>query len=1005
MIWSIPSGILLQPGVNVITVTAFDAAGNQATDTLTVTYIPATTSVNWSASGITLQPGANVLTVTAFDAAGNSSQDVITVTLTVAVPPTVTITSPVSVPTYATSVDSVALSGTATGPLTISTVTWVNSRGGAGTASGTASWSIPAIILGSGVNTITVNAQDVGGNIGSDVLTITYTPVTGPLLPVVPPTRPKSITWLLDIGSVHVATRECEVSSVVYRRAILRTPSVDRRLDDSLYGFQDLSRATVEISMRPEFETLWTSEYRGVHATLRRHDWRNGVTVAELDGAVENVSLLPGRVVVDLVDLDLSAFESDLPKATITPTVYGHTACPDAGKAEQKVFGVVPRVPLPYVRDDVVGGQFWYLLSVGTGYTVTKVERDLPSAGQYKPLQTGEYQVRTDLVSGRTLIRTFVRQLNGVGGGGFHKLFADVTGPTVERNFGRALRLAFSDTTWGLGQTIDATSWDTAEADLPTGLFCDGVLDRQRPARDWIDLMLSVRGMRPTRGPSGWRLVVDKAPTTAAMHLGDGPGPGPRTMLRSGTRRRPVPREQVSTYSLKGGLDLVSGEYRIRAAARTVGPLNINGVRVGVEKTDENPFLRDPTSLDMTCCYRAKRMQTNGADRIEGAESTEEGRTLEEGKVIRVTSPRLDVVDLEYQILQVRKDLGRHVLNLVRYANDQYIYDPLPLAVPPVIDQTTTPPAASSLTFVASGTELTGDGTTAAWITVRIVVPSTPAIDSALIDHRRTGTTSYGAAVTVVGEGTHDHRFNGLTPGLSYDFRARTKSGQTTSAAVTLTVVAPGDGTAPAAPTTITPRQSGAARIVEVQVATTLPADWGTTILLRNTVNTPSSASEIARGKVSRFTDRNVNYSTTYFYWARVGDNTFVASGVANITGATTHPNLSGMSPVGSVAVAQSQTADYGPGTVTTEIRGPVIALIGIGAYTLSANTAPVGTGWFNAGTITHNLGRIPIWLPDPGNPGVVLRIYNTTTTQASYILINEDTGAGVSGTASLRYF
>jgi hypothetical protein len=953
--------------------------------------------MNWSAAGIVLQAGVNVLTVTAHDAAGNVTSDVITVTYSV---PLITITSPVSTPTYATSASPVALAGTAGGAFAVAIVTWANDRGGAGTATGTTAWTIPAVPLQSGVNVITVTVQDAPGNTNTDTLTITYTPVSGPLLPILPPTRPKSVSWLLDIGGVHVATRDCELGGVVYRRGIVTVPSVDRRLDDSLYGFQDVSRARVELTMRSEWTSLWTSEYRGVPATLRRHDWRTNVTVTELDAAVENVARLPGRIAIDLVDLDLSVFETDLPRLTITPTFYGHTACPASGDTEQKIFGNVSRVPLPYVRDDVVGGNFWYLLSVGTGYTVNKVERDLPSPGQYKSLVAGEYQVRTDLVTNRTLIRTFVRQLNGAGGG-FHKLFADVVGPVAERNFARAVRWCFEDPTWGLGETIDDANWDAAEADLPAGLFCDGVINQQMPARDWIDKLLIVRGMRPTRGPNGWRLAVDKAPATAAMHLGDGPGPGPRTMLRAGVRRRPTPRDQVSVYRLRGGFDLVEEKYRTQSADRIVGPLNTAGRRVGVERSEENPFLRNPTSLDMTACYRAKRLAINSADRIEGAEATEEARTVEEGTVIRVTSPLLDVTDLEYQVVQTRKGRGRHEIGtLVRYTGDPYIYDPLPLAIPPVIDQSPTPPGAQSLTFVSTAAEVTSDGTTVAFIVVRIVVPTTPAIDSAIIDYRRTGTTNYGGTQTVVGEGTHDLRIGGLQPGLSYDFRARTKSGAQTGPPLTLgPVVAAGDATAPSAPTLVTPRQSGSARIVEVQVSAALPPDWGVTVLLRNTTNTPATATEHARGKVSRFTDRNVNYDTTYFYWCRVGDNTFAASGVTNITGATSHPNLSGMSPVSSVVVQKSQTVDYGPGTVTPEIRAPLLTFGGVwGSYTLPA-------GGFQTGTFAHGQGRIPSIQTDSGHIAVALRIFNITTTTFSYVLINEDPGNPASGNAVVYYF
>src|SRR5690606_8276847 len=127
--------------------------GGSASDSVGVTAVtwtndrggsgtaPGTTS--WSTGAISLQTGANVITVTARDAAGNTRTDVLTVTRTSGdtTAPTVTITSPTSATTYATNQSSIALQGTASDNVGVTQVTWSNSRGGSGTASGTTSWS------------------------------------------------------------------------------------------------------------------------------------------------------------------------------------------------------------------------------------------------------------------------------------------------------------------------------------------------------------------------------------------------------------------------------------------------------------------------------------------------------------------------------------------------------------------------------------------------------------------------------------------------------------------------------------------------------------------------------------------------------------------------------------------------------------------------------------------------------------------------------------------------
>ena len=91
--------------------------------------------------------------------------------------PTVTITTPTSSPTYSASSSSLSIGGTAsdnfTGPFGVTQVSWSNSLGGSGTASGTTSWTA-TVSLSSGSNVITVTARDEAGNTGTDTLTVTY---------------------------------------------------------------------------------------------------------------------------------------------------------------------------------------------------------------------------------------------------------------------------------------------------------------------------------------------------------------------------------------------------------------------------------------------------------------------------------------------------------------------------------------------------------------------------------------------------------------------------------------------------------------------------------------------------------------------------------------------------------------------------------------------------------------------------------------------------------------
>src|SRR4029434_199123 len=69
--------------------------------------------------------------------------------------PSITIRTPTSNPTYTTNTSPLTISGTASDNVGVTLVTWSNSLGGSGTASGTTSWSVsPGIVLQSGINVL-----------------------------------------------------------------------------------------------------------------------------------------------------------------------------------------------------------------------------------------------------------------------------------------------------------------------------------------------------------------------------------------------------------------------------------------------------------------------------------------------------------------------------------------------------------------------------------------------------------------------------------------------------------------------------------------------------------------------------------------------------------------------------------------------------------------------------------------------------------------------------------
>ncbi len=137
------------------------------------------------------------------NAAGNVSNTASDAIVLDTIVPAITITSPTSLDTYTTASATINLAGTASdSPSGISSVTWSKSSGEGGTASGNTNWSISAIALTRGSNTITVTAKDGAGNLRTDALTVNYSADSGIAQ------HPQGIFFASDIPAIRARTKE-----------------------------------------------------------------------------------------------------------------------------------------------------------------------------------------------------------------------------------------------------------------------------------------------------------------------------------------------------------------------------------------------------------------------------------------------------------------------------------------------------------------------------------------------------------------------------------------------------------------------------------------------------------------------------------------------------------------------------------------------------------------------------------------------------------------------------
>lgn len=166
--------------------------------TYSATGLPPGLSLGWNTgfiSGVPTTPGTYTVSASVSDGVLSSpvrtfSWVVSNVSQPDSTVPLVTITTPTTGNSYASSSSTIVLAGTASDNVGVTSVTWISNRGGNGTATGTTSWQVPTIGLLIGQNVITVRARDAAGNMGTDVLTVSYTPdSTGPQIRITSPTQ------------------------------------------------------------------------------------------------------------------------------------------------------------------------------------------------------------------------------------------------------------------------------------------------------------------------------------------------------------------------------------------------------------------------------------------------------------------------------------------------------------------------------------------------------------------------------------------------------------------------------------------------------------------------------------------------------------------------------------------------------------------------------------------------------------------------------------------------
>ncbi len=189
---------------SIVSGSPFTLGGLGATQTVTVRFTPTTTSTVSSTVSFTANGGTTSAIATGSGAANTDTT-----------PPTITITTPTSSATYATGSSSLTLGGTASDNVGVTQVTWANSRGGSGTATGTTSWTASGIALQTGTNVLTMTARDAAGNTKTASLTVTLSDTTPPSVTMTAPTNGTTVSGPITLSAT--ATDNVGVAGVQFK--------------------------------------------------------------------------------------------------------------------------------------------------------------------------------------------------------------------------------------------------------------------------------------------------------------------------------------------------------------------------------------------------------------------------------------------------------------------------------------------------------------------------------------------------------------------------------------------------------------------------------------------------------------------------------------------------------------------------------------------------------------------------------------------------------------------
>jgi hypothetical protein len=494
----------------------------------------------------------------------------------------------------------------------------------------------------------------------------------------------KSAFWKSRSGEVYwgvsiykrFATRDFyDDNGNFYKGTLLDAPKISKELSDLFYGVEQSASITLEFSnIDNGIDDTWddivnAEEIRGKGVKIQRHDPTDG-TSFEFRGKIVDYTIGP-TVSFTIEMRDDEILDTLLPKAVVTTDTFTETAL-DLGMPINICIGHCRNVPLRNIQNDITNNYFDYLIGYGPiedlwvdhangigvkrdGVLVNPSEYTFYDGSQASPFP------------GYAFLRFIVEQVNF--SGGHYHLTADVKGLKMggliaERNFANVIKNVLSDSTWGLNDSVGATSFSNAATDIDNigNMYCDGAITEQRQARDIIDDLLFPARAFIERGSDGeWEITIDK-PTSSVTNLGDNDGYYNNCEVLS-VSATPA-KEALKFAKVQYALDMDDEDHPFFEME-----LSIYGT-FGIEKTYQLPFVREHATAEKVLSYL--KFRSIYSDKRVSLKVGMEGRNLSRSNVITLDAPARNISAKKYMIERISKSLTDFVIDCREYSTSIY---------------------------------------------------------------------------------------------------------------------------------------------------------------------------------------------------------------------------------------------------------------------------------------------------------------------------------------------